>query len=604
MAASPAGQEFWEMAFDSAVMTAVVRELHTKLAGGRVSKIYQPGPDELILMIYAGGANWRLLLSAHPRWARLHLTAAEKRNPPVPPTFCMLLRKHLEGGRLLAVTQPGRERLARLTVGSTDELGNPVEYVLVAEVMGKHSNLVLVGPGGRIIDSARRVTEAVNRYREILPGLPYVPPPPTGKADPDAAAPEQFAGLAAALPAWQAVLERFDGLGPLLAREAVVRAGGAPDAALASIDAGRLAAAVRELGSPTAYQPSLLYTPEGRLKEFHVLPLRSWVGPAEPFTSPGECLDAYYIRREEEERFAALHGSLARTVRDALARVRRKIGLQEESLSGAEEADRYRLLGELLTANIWRVAKGQELLTAENYHDGRPVAIPLDPRLSPAENAQAYYRRYQKARSGLAAIREQLARSAEELRYLEQVEAALASASSLPDLEEIRRELHEEGYLGGEPRGAERGGEKRREAGRGRAERPAPPVSIRSSDGLEIWVGRNNRQNDYLTLRLAAPTDYWLHTKEIAGSHVILRVPPGSQVPEQSLHEAAALAAWYSKARLSAAVPVDYTLRKHVRKPAGARPGMVIYDNQRTLYVTPDPALNPILRLLADAGRA
>ena len=513
----------------------------------------------------------------------------------------MLLRKYVDGGRIMGIDQVGRERICRIRIGVTDELGNPAEFVLLAEVMGKHSNVMLLNPQGRIVDAARRVTEEVNRHREVLPGLSYIAPPPTGKLDPDSVTAATFAQADPNEAAWKAVLDLVDALGPTLAKEAVVRAGAPPEAPLRDTAPDHLAAAVRALSSPSDFAPHLLYTRDGRLKDFHVLPLQSWEGTTEPSPTVSRCLDAFYGRRDEDERFGALKGSLAKLLRDETGRLHKKLALQETALARAENAEELRMKGELITADIWRVSKGDHSLEAENYYDpdGALVTVALDPTLSPSENAQAYYRRYQKARSGLSAIREQIGRSREELAYLEQVDATLTESRSLPDLEEVRRELIQEGYLGektkatrGEKTKATRG---KKAAAPAREDRPAPPLSVRSSDGLEIWIGRNNRQNDYLTTRLAAPTDYWFHTKEIAGAHVILRVPPGGAAPERALHEAAALAAWYSKGRGSSQVPVDYTLRKHVRKPNGARPGMVIYENQKTLYVTPDPAVISIL---------
>jgi len=604
-------------------MAAVVAELNQRLVGGRISKIYQPESDELALLCYAGGENYRLLLSAHPRHARVHLTQIEKRNPPAPPMFCMLMRKYAEGGRIAAIEQAGRDRICRISIRNTDELGNPVTYTLVNEVMGKHSNIVLINPQGRIVDAVRRVTEEVNRYRELLPGLPYVPPPATGKRDPAAVTAADLAEGDVNAPAWQVLLDRVDGLGPLLAREAVFRTGAPADSPLREVDPAALAAAVRDLAGACDWAPRLLYDTDGRLKEFHVLPLRHWPGRAETgFGSVSACIDAYFGQRAEEERFRSLRGSLARLVRDEIARVRRKLQAQEESLAKAESAETYRVQGELITANLWQITKGMTEVRVVNYYDpqGSEMVIPLDPALTPTENAQVYYRRYQRARSGLAAIQEQLARSRAELAYLEQVEVTLEQAESLPDLEEVRRELAAEGYVRDHgSRRAGGGGRRqagddrvaagnRRTAGNGKAtgngtatgsgkdQSARRPITLRSSDGLEIWIGRSNRQNDYLTLKLAGPQDLWFHTKEIPGSHVILRVPPGKEVPERSLLEAAALAAYHSKARQSSGVPVDYTARKHVRKPAGARPGMVIYDNHKTLWVTPDPEQFPLLK--------
>lgn len=585
------------MAFDSTVMAAVVAELSEKLTGGRISKIYQPEENEIALLLYAGGANHRLLISANARFARIHLTRLEKKNPPAPPMFCMLLRKYIEGGRITAIRQVGRERICRISIAVTDELGNPAEFVLVAEIMGKHSNIVLLGPQGRIVDAVRRVSEEVNRYRELLPGLTYVAPPPTGKLDPLELTPailQERQAQAEAKPVGEFLLDTVDGLGPLLAREAAVRAGYSADFPAGAADPARLTAAVQELAGPTEFEPCLLLDAEGRLKDYHVLRLRSWPGTVQTgFGSVSAGLEAFYGRKEEADKVGALRGSLTKLVRDELGRVRRKHQLQAESLRTAENAEEYRIRGELITAHLWQIKKGDREVRVVNYYDpdGGEMTIPLDEALTPAENAQACYRRYQKARSGKAMIEEQLEKSRLEAVYLEQVEASLQAATSMPDLEEIRRELQAEGYLGDKKeRKGKPGNEKKGE------EKPAPPLTLHSTDGLEIWVGRNNRQNDYLTLKLAAPTDIWLHTKDIPGSHVILRVPPGREVPDRAIHEAAALAAYYSKARDSASVPVDYAFRKHVRKPSGARPGMVIYDNQKTLWVTPDPELNPILK--------
>lgn len=592
------------MAFDSTVMAAVTAELAEALTGGRINKIYQPRPDRIVLLIYAHGSNHRLLISANPRVARLHLTRLEEKNPAAPPTFCMLLRKYVEGGRIMQIAQVGRERICRIRIGITDELGNPAEYVLVAEVMGKHSNIILLNPQNRIVDAIRRVTEEVNRYRELLPGLQYIAPPATGKADPSVLTLADLTPPAdeAETPAWRFVLDRVDGLGPLLAKEAAARAGCAPDAPISQVPAKALLEAIHHLAEPTEFEPCLLYDPQGRLKEFHVLPLKHWEGRREAgFASVSAGLEAFYGLREEADRFGALRGALAKLLKDEGGRVRRKLAAQRESLEKAENAEMYRLYGELITANLWQLTKGQTEAVVTNYYDpeGSQIAFPLDPALTPQENAQAYYRRYQKARSGLNAILDQIAKSEAELAYLEQVEVALDEAASLPDLEEIRRELAAEGYLSQHAGHPNRRSPKAAEA---KEQKAAPPLTVHSSDGLEIWIGRNNRQNDYLTLRLAAPTDLWFHTKNIPGSHVILRVPPGREVPDRAILEAAALAAYHSKARGSSNVPVDYTLRKYVRKPNGARPGMVIYEQQKTLYVTPDPEQIPVLEQVARDG--
>jgi predicted ribosome quality control (RQC) complex YloA/Tae2 family protein len=611
------------VAFDSSVVAATTRELATILIGGRIDKVQQPAQHELILQIYAGGAQHRLLLSCHAQHARFHLTQQVRKNPQTPPTFCMLMRKYVEGGRIVALEQPGRERMLRLKVQVTDELGNPAVYTLVAETMGKHSNIVLVAPDGRIVDAVRRVTEEVNRHRELLPGVPYLPPPATGKPAPETVTAPWLAGVLTASGTsgkrehlWQALLGAVDGLSPLLAREVVHRAGMRPTspAPLGADQAADLVTALQGLlarWQAGEFTPTLLLDAAGNPADFAAFPLAHWEHGQQTAGSFSLLLDRFFAAREETDRWRTEKGQLAKLVSGELDRCRRKEALQAEALARAEAAEEYRIRAELLTAHLWQVKKGDKEVRVVNYYDEqqRELTIELDPQLTPAENAQALYRKYTRAKSGRAATEAQLAATRDEIAYLEQVEAALAAAQSLPDLAEVRNELVAEGYLtekhdeksvrtGKGGRAPGRGAR----AGKGEGHRPQPPLTLTSADGWTIWVGRNNRQNDYLTLRLAENTDLWLHTQKIPGSHVIVRVPPGAEVPERTLREAAALAAYFSKARDSAQVPVDYTLRKHVRKPAGARPGMVIYDNQRTIYITPDPAAYPILNSAASAA--
>lgn len=592
------------MAFDSSALTAVAMEIRSALLGGRVDRVLQPEPETLVLLLYGRGRNHRLLLSAHARNARVQLTRQEKPNPPHPPNFCMLLRKHLAGARLALVEQVGRDRILHLGFDASDELGNPVRLTLVAEVMGKHSNVILLGPEGRIIDAIRRVSEAVNRYRELLPGLAYVPPPAPDKLDPAALDPAALAArltAAAGQPVWQALLAAVDGLGPLAARDICARAGVAPGGREAAAAAPALAAAVVAHAAAVDggdFSPVLLLDAAGAVTDFAAVAPVSVPGTARPYETVSALCDAFFSQREEAERFAGRRAALARRLGSEIDRCRRKLALQQEAQARAEGAEEYRRAAELLTAQLHAVPRGAATAELVDYYDpaGASIRVDLDPALTPQANAQAYWRRYQKARSGREQIAAQMAATADELAYLEQVEAALQEAGSLPDLEEVRAELAAEGYL---PAPVPGKGDRRRRPGGGPAadKRTAAgggaPLVVRSGDGLEIWVGRNNRQNDYLTLRLAAPTDLWLHTQKIPGSHVIVRLPPGEPVPERTLQEAALLAAYHSRARGSGQVPVDYTLRKHVRKPAGARPGMVIYDNQRTLYVTPDPEALP-----------
>lgn len=589
------------MAFDSSILAAVVAELQV-LVGGRINRVYQPTPEEISLSVYAGGTNLRLLISAHPKNARLHLSEIERVNPPSPPLFCMTLRKHLEGGRILRVEQEGLERIAKIVVSVIDELGNPVQRLLVAEIMGKHSNVILLEGTGRIIDSIKRVTSAVSRHREVLPGRLYVPPPEQDRLEPDEITIGKLAERLAHELSETAVSEfligTVAGLGPLMARELEFRAGlaGRNVAHLVQSDTAHLASLIEVIQAwatdlrNRAFVPTLLLDKSERVQDFAAFPVRHWPGPFRTSPTTGALLDFFFDERERQERIEQTRGNLIRVVSSELERCRKKLALQEESLAESGKAEEYRLMGELLTANLYQVSRGQDRITVVNYYDpdGGTLEIPLDPKRSPSENAQRFYRKYAKAKSTLEQAGEQRTKTLEEIDYLEQVEASLEQAVSLPDLEEIRRELAASGYI--------------KETGRRPAEAHAtktqasPPLTLRTSDGLEVWVGRNNRQNDYLTLKLAGPADLWFHTREIPGSHVILRVPPGARVPETSILEAALLAAYFSKARHSSQVPVDFTQRKHVRKPSGAKPGMVIYDSQRTVYVTPsEPEVKALL---------
>lgn len=620
------------MSFDGLMLAAAVGEAATSLAGARVNKVYQPGDHDIVLHLWGRAANHKLLISIHPQHARLHLTKLSFENPPTPPAFCMLLRKHLEGARLLSIEQAGWERVTSLRFTGTDELGLPSERVLIAETMGRTSNLILLDGEGLVLDALRR--SGAGSVRPVWPGQPYVPPPPQLKTDPQAA--DLESALAATLRAAStdgdrsvtvaaAVQRAVAGFSPVTAREAVHRAGIAADLPVASLPdehgavVQALAQSVAALAAiaRTEPNPHLHATAAGRLA-FAAFPLTHLgdAAPGESFRTAGQLLDHVFGTRIAAERLEQQRSALARQVREQLARHQRKLQRQEEALAEAAAADKLRLCGELLTANLHMIPAGASSVRLPNWYDpdGAELEIALDPRLSPAANAQQYFKRFRKAQATLAGAGEQAAKSRAEIAYLEQVEQTIEQAASADDLAEIRAELAAEGYVRLRPlrgdlrsgvagkrqrRGkATQAGNKARSGGAGRLETPAPPLHFRSSDGLDIFVGRNNRQNDWLTLRRAAPHDIWLHAKEIPGSHVVLVLPPGvSEPPPASLQEAAVLAALHSKGRQAGQVPVDYTARRHVYKPRGARPGMVIYDHHRTIYARPDAELADRLRV-------
>jgi predicted ribosome quality control (RQC) complex YloA/Tae2 family protein len=636
--------------YDVVTMAAVAAEVKG-LAGARVARVDQPLALSVLIGLFAGGGGAgggarRLLLCAHAGLARVHFTAARYENPARPPAFCQLLRSRLDGARLVAVEQQPLERGLMLTFDAPISSGGG-RFALHVEVMGRHSNIILVDADGRVVDAIKRVGVEKSRPRQVLPGLEYAPPPPRPPLLSLPATPEELAaalGRAATLqPTSRRAGMRQAGtppgdagaagagvmdllqvalpwLGPVWTRETAARAGLGADAAgaadtadaagtarptLNAEDYRRLAAALDQLWSALAageFAPRTYHDRDGAAAAFSALPLTHLTHLAErPAASMSAALDLFYTAREAREDLAQGRAALAGLVAGHVKRLERKLALQLEAARETHHADELRHLGELLTAGLYTVPDGaEEALVPDFTQPGAPpVRIPLDPRLPAAATAQRLFAEYRHARrTGEAASRE-AERSRSELAYLESVVAAVEAARSPADLAEVRAELVDGGYAGGRPR---------REHGRPGATRPAPvvqpqkPLRLQSSDGLTILVGRNNRQNDYLTLRLAAPDDIWLHVKDAPGAHVVLRVPPRQEAPDAALLEAAQVAAYFSRVRQSSTVGVDYTRRRHVRKPRGAKPGMVIYDHHHTLMVA--PALPPAPAGSEPAGSA
>ena len=573
------------MPLDAVCLTGVVRELRQAVLGLRIEKIQQPAKDQIVLTLRG---NRKLLLCAGAQQARIHLTGAARENPAAPPMFCMLLRKHLNGGRLAAIDQPELERAVILTVEITDELGEPGRRRLVLECMGRYSNLILLDGQDRIIDCLRRVDMEMSERRQVLPGLFYRLPPAQEKASPLAMDQEQFRALLDGAPdgtdaaGW--LLERFTALSPLVCRE-LARMGCRDGAALRDgADRERLAgtfSAWQEAVREGRFTPWML-TREGKPADFSYLPIYQYGGAMEgaPWDAFSPMLDAFYEKREQAERVRQRGQDLQRSASTARDRVRRKLALQEKEYAQTQDRDRLRLSGELITANLYRMERGQTLLRAPNYYeaDCPLVDIPLDPLLTPQQNAAKYFKRYSKAKTAEKVLAEQMALACQERDWLESVLDELSRAETEQDFLDIRRELQEAGYL-------KKPGGGRKEPRRG----PSRPRVFRSSGGFRILVGRSNTQNDQL-VRDAFKSDYWFHTQRIHGSHVIL-CAEGRQPDEQSMTEAACLAAWFSQGREGGQVAVDYTQVKNVKKPAGARPGMVVYDPYQTAYVTPSEAL-------------
>ena len=571
------------MPLDAICLQGVVGELTPQLTGSRIEKIQQPARDQIILLLRG---SRRLFLNAGTNQPRIHLTEQLRDNPSQPPMFCMLLRKHLSGGIIESIRQEPLERVVTLTVLASDELGERSRFTLAWEGMPRRANLILCDRDGRIIDCLRRVDLEAEQDRQVLPGLFYRLPTRQDKRSPLSVTQEEFTALLeraapdAPLDGW--LLDTFTAISPLVARELTVRACGSTDAPVSQGSAlwevfSRWQRTVHE----NAFTPTLIKR-NGSLADFTYGPVTQYGTYAETeiYDSFSHLLDDFYEKREQAERVKQKGRDLLKTATTARDRVRRKLAAQEKELTACLDRDHLRICGELITANLYRMERGQSRLTAQNYYDENcaDVDIPLDVRLSPQENAARYFKQYAKAKTAEKYLTAQLQRGGEELQYLESVLQELAQAESEQDFNDIRTELTDGGYLRG--RGKKQPG----------FQRASKPREFRSSAGLRILVGRNNRQNDRLTAKDADKRDIWFHTQKIHGSHVIL-CTGGAEPDEQSLMEAASLAAYFSQAQGGTKVPVDYTPVKFVKKPAGAKPGMVVYTTYQTMLADPDEEL-------------
>ena len=586
------------MPLDALCLTGLVHELNTAVTGAKIDKIHQPGRDEVIFALRAPGGNVKLLLSANPAHPRVQLTVLSRENPDKPPMFCMLLRKHLTGARILDVTQPPLERVVILRLEALDELGDRVERKVILEAMGRHSNLILVDAEGRIIDCLRRVDYEMSEKRQVLPGLLYRLPPTQEKLDPTQLDREELERRLSQAPeqaqADQWLLDTFGGLSPLVCRELAHRAGGSTDARLHLMgDTGRALLldeleTLIELVKSNRCAPHLIVI-NGKPKDFTFFEVEQYGDAAQVsgYESFSKLLDDFYELRESQERVRQKGQDLIRTVTSARDRTARKIANQEKELAATLDRERLRELGDILTSNLYAMQRGMKSLRTVDFYDpeAREIDIKLDPLLTPQQNAARYYKEYNKAKTAEEMLTIQLEKGYKELDYLNSVLENIKLAEGERDLGEIRQELTETGYMRRQYKAKDRLKKIR-----------AKPMEFVSSTGLRISVGKNNTQNDELTCKQAFKSDVWFHTQKIHGSHVILWTE-GGQPDLTSLNEAACLAAWFSQARESSKVPVDYTPVKFVKKPAGARPGMVVYTTYETAWVTPDGELAKRLRV-------
>ena len=575
------------MAFDAYFMTAVLEEVRAKCIGARIDKIHQPSRDTLILQLKSRESREKLIFVANPTAPRLHRTSASPENPAEPPMFCMLLRKHLLGAKLNSVTQPPMERAATFTFDCTAEMGYPVQKRLVAELMGRTCNLYLLSPEGRIIDCLRRIGLDESAKRAALPGLNYQDPEPVAKqplpVGADAHIGQELYAEMLRQPGADILADRlmdtFGGLSPLVCREAALFAAGSTDARIDTLDADTVAEKLQLFFAEHLNHPAPYYyaQADGTPKQFAFCPIRQY-GEYKQAESFGQLLDMYYTLRDHKDAMRQKSAAVRKTVQNLCTRLKRKLAIQEKELTATFDRERLRQLGDILTANIHRIVKGQTKVTCQDFYDEemKDIEIPISPILSPQQNAAKFYKDYTRMKNAEKELTRQMELAEDELNYLQSVLEELNRAQSEQELEEIRQELQAGGYL-------------RAETGRKKVKQgKLPPMRFESTDGYPIYVGRNNRQNDELTFKSARKDDIWCHASKVHGSHVIISCG-GTMPPDDTVTQAAQLAAYYAETGGGQNIPVDVTTVKQVKKVPSGKPGMVIYHSYRTVIANPYP---------------
>lgn len=576
------------MALDGIVISNIVYEIKKLMLDGRIDKIYQPESDEIIIQIRVSKTNYRLLVSSNSNHPRSHVTNIQKKNPQSPPMFCMLLRKHLTGGKLIDVIQPDFERIIEFHIENNNELGDLTVKKLIIEIMGRHSNIILTDDKNLILDSIVRVTKDKSSIREVLPGRTYQRPPSQDKINPlklmDADYGKHLKGNNGTK-LQQAIYKSFTGISPLIASEICHRANIDASTYLEELkdnDIKRISEIMKDIFNSireNSFNPQIIYDPNTEAPiEFSSIDLTQFTNyKKKNYDFVSELIEDYYKEKDNLSRIKQKSKDIQKIIQNNLERCYKKKDIQSRQLKDVSDCDYLRIFGDLITSNIYNISKGMTSYTTINFYEDNlsEVIIPLDPVLTPAQNAQKYFSKYNKAKRTKEALIEQLKLVNEEIAYLESLLSSIESSTDIEDIEDIKKELQEQGYV-------------KNKKGKVHNEKiKSKPLHFKSDEGFDIYIGKNNRQNDELTFRLAGPMDLWLHTKDIPGSHVIIKTE-NKEVPEATLLMAANLAAYHSKAKNSSNVAVDYTLRKNVKKPKGAKPGMVIYENQKTIYVTPD----------------
>ena len=576
------------MALDGAFLRHIKRELEEKLVGARVDKIHQPNREELVVAFRTREAAYRVLFSARANSARVHFTSIPLENPKQPPMLCMLLRKKLQGAKLVAIRQPDLERLLHFEFDAINELGDHVLLTLTMEVMGRYSNIILWDEQGKIVDALKRVDAEMSSQRLVLPGLTYHLPPPQNKLCPLTTQQQQVVQALQALPRDMELSKGFlsvlQGVSPIVCRELAHQVGRGRELTVKTMDeeqyfrAGFFYQQMKETLDEVSGRPFMAVNLQKKPMDFSFVEIHQYgvsavVKEMESFST---LLDEFYRERDKQERMRVREQDLLRLLSTHAERLSRKMNAQRGELEQCANRDELRVAGDLVSAHMYAIPKGAAAVDLPNFYEEQQplVHIQLDPALPPSQNAQKYYKEYRKAKTAEEKLTEQIDLAGKELEYLESVLDALARAETERDLAEIRAELQEQGYL------------RRLRSKKDKPAAVSAPMQFTTSDGFTVLVGRNNRQNDRLTLKTANNNDIWFHTKNIPGSHTVL-VTNGREPTETAMEEAAKLAAQHSRAKDSSQVPVDYTQVRNVSKPQGAKPGMVIYVRYKTMYVTP-----------------
>ena len=569
------------MAFDGICVAAVTEELNKTLVGGRIYKIAQPEPDELLITVKNNGNQYKLFLSADASLPLVYLTEIGKVSPLTAPNFCMLLRKYLQSARILRFYQPGMERIIRMELEHLDELGDIRQKTLVIEIMGKHSNIILLDEKEMIIDSIKHISGMVSSLREVLPGRDYFIPVTAEKADPLLETAEDFKPHMKAngnLPVYKAIYMCYTGLSPMMANAFCEEAGILQQQDVESLSEQeweslwQVFAKKMYLVKSGQFTPCIFYE-DGAPAEFSAIEIKSQYEKTEPAEGISALLQAYYSKKNQIVRIRQKSGDLRRTLHSVIYRTPKKYDFQCAQLKDTEKKEQYRIYGELLNTYGYNIKEGEKTLEAINYYTGEPVSIPLDTQLSPSENAKKYFEKYGKLKRTREALSELVVGTKNELEHLESIALALDIAETEADLVQIKEELMDYGYV-------------KRKGNQKKQKNTAKPYHYLSSGGFHMYVGKNNYQNEELTFKVATGGDWWFHAKNAPGSHVIVKTE-GKELDDRSFEEAAALAAFYSKVKEQDKVEVDYTLRKNVKKPAGGAPGFVVYYTNYSMIAVP-----------------